>query len=222
VNWNEIEEYIMSAYESTTIHMLRQESGTCALVQDLLPLYLEGEVSTGSRDVIVEHLAQCDRCAGFLGGTQSARVQLRRDGAQRAQIVQRDQPARQALSIGQRRAMLFAMLALCALGGGGSSLLIASLSHGVGGPGPFFVGLLICLTCFSGLVALARKYSPLTPRRWFSLLTSCFVGAVGAVLVALPPEGPPKLIGMVLVVLAVAGVWLTVEQGSHHGQQLDQ
>jgi hypothetical protein len=198
--------------------MLRQESGTCALVQDLLPLYLEGEISTGSRDVIVEHLAQCERCAGFLAGTQSTRAQLRRDGIQRAQVVQRDQPARQALSIGQRRALLSAMLALCTLGGGGSSLMIASLSHGDGGPGPFFVGLLVCLTCFSGLVALARKYGPLTPLRWLSLLTSCLVGAVGAALVTLPPEAPPKLVGMVLVAVALSGVWLTVEQGTQRLQ----
>lgn len=209
----------MNAYESTTMHILRQEAGTCALIQDLLPLYLEGEVSTGSRDVIVEHLAQCDRCAGFLAGTQSARAQLRRDGAQRAQVVQRDQPARQALSIGQRRAMLCAMLALCVLGGGGGSLVGVGLSYGP--PGPFFVGLLICLACFSGLVALARKYSPLTPLRWFSLSISCLVGAGSAILITLPHEDPPKLIGMMLAFLALAGVWLTVEHGAHHGQQLE-
>jgi predicted anti-sigma-YlaC factor YlaD len=200
----------MNAYESTTIHMLRQESGVCALVQDLLPLYLEGEVSTGSRDVIVEHLAQCERCAGFLAGTQSARSQLRRDAVQRAQIVQRDQPARQALSINQRRAMLFAMLALCALGGGGSSLVAFGLTDG--GPGPFFVGMLVCLVCLGGLVALARKYSPLTWLRWFSLVTSCLVGAFGAILLILPPEAPPKMAGMVLAFVGMAGVWLTVEQ----------
>ena len=55
------------------------------------------------------------------------------------------------------------MLALCGLGGDGSALLIFGLDHGP--PGPFFVGLLICLFCFSGLVALARKYGPLTPLR---------------------------------------------------------
>jgi predicted anti-sigma-YlaC factor YlaD len=200
----------MNAYESTTIHMPRQESGTCALVQDLLPLYLEGEVSPGSRDVIVEHLAQCERCAGFLAGTQSARAQLRRDAAQRAQIVSRDQPAQQALSINQRRAMLFAMMVLCALGGFGSALVAFGMGHG--GPGPFFVGLPICLVCFGGLAALARKYSPLTPLRWFSLVTSCLVGAFGAVMVALPSDGPPKMIGMVLAFVGMAGVWLTVEQ----------
>jgi hypothetical protein len=206
----------MNAYESTTIHMSRPETGTCALVQDLLPLYMEGEVSPGSRDVIVEHLAQCERCAGFLAGTQSARAQLRRDAAQHAQIIQRDQPARRALSINQRRVMLFAMLALCALGGGGSPLLAFGLADG--GPGPFFVGMLVCLACFGGLVALARRYSPMTSLRWFSLVTSCLVGAFGAALITLPPEAPPKMAGMVLAFIGLAGVWLTVEHRIQHLQ----
>ena len=68
------------------------------------------------------------------------------------------------------------------------------------------------MVCFGGLAALARKYSPLTPLRWFSLVTSCLVGAFGAVMVALPPDGPPKMIGLLLAFVGMAGVWLTVEQ----------
>ena len=55
----------------------------CALVQDLLPLYNEGEVSPDSRELIVDHLAWCERCAGFLAGAQTVRAHL-----QRAQRVQ--------------------------------------------------------------------------------------------------------------------------------------
>src|SRR5262245_32729712 len=97
-----IEETIVTAYESTTVQIPHHEFGTCALVQDLLPLYLEGEVSPGSRDTIVEHLARCERCASFLAGAQSVRAQLRRDQAQRSRAFLHEQPVRQAVGAGQR------------------------------------------------------------------------------------------------------------------------
>ncbi len=34
----------------------------CALVQDLMPLYIEGEVSSGSSESIEQHLKSCDAC----------------------------------------------------------------------------------------------------------------------------------------------------------------
>jgi predicted anti-sigma-YlaC factor YlaD len=64
------------------------------LVQDLLPLYIEGEVSSGSRHFIVEHLGQCQRCAGFLAGAQSVRAQFRREHEQRAAAVEQEQARR--------------------------------------------------------------------------------------------------------------------------------
>ena len=67
----------MTAYESTTARLLQQELGACVLIQDLLPLYVEGEVSPGSRDMIMEHVARCEHCAGYLAGTQNALTQLR-------------------------------------------------------------------------------------------------------------------------------------------------
>ncbi|MBC8163265.1 MAG: zf-HC2 domain-containing protein [Roseiflexaceae bacterium] len=58
---------------------LDHDAEVCALVQDLLPLYLEDEVSADSRALIVAHLNGCAHCAGFLRGAQSARVQFARE-----------------------------------------------------------------------------------------------------------------------------------------------
>ncbi|NOK60761.1 MAG: hypothetical protein GFH27_549289n257 [Chloroflexi bacterium AL-W] len=86
------------AYESTTMLLREQNDVACALVQDLLPLYLEGEVSSHSRDMIVEHLGRCERCAGFLAGAQSVQSQLRRHQVQRANTVKQDQPSQRLVA----------------------------------------------------------------------------------------------------------------------------
>ncbi len=56
-----------------------QQPADCALVQDLLPLYIDNEVSPESHDRIATHIAQCERCAGYLAGARSVRAQLQRD-----------------------------------------------------------------------------------------------------------------------------------------------
>ena len=95
----------MTAYETTTSRLSQQELDACALIQDLLPLYLEGEVTPASRDLIGEHLSRCERCAGFLAGARSVYEQLQRDTMLRNSSVERDYAARQALITGQRRMM---------------------------------------------------------------------------------------------------------------------
>jgi hypothetical protein len=64
---------------SDTTNTPRDEQWDCALVQDALPLYLDGEVSPDTRSLIAEHLSTCPRCAGFLAGAQSVRAQVRRE-----------------------------------------------------------------------------------------------------------------------------------------------
>jgi hypothetical protein len=108
----------MTTYESTTSRLLQQELGACALIQDLLPLYIEGEVSAASRDLIAEHLARCERCAGFLAGARTVRDQLGRETRLRQSSVAQDQSAHQAIVRGQRRLMaivLGAFVGLCLL-----------------------------------------------------------------------------------------------------------
>lgn len=88
---------------STTTRLAQQEFGACVLIQDLLPLYLDNEVSEGSRAMIAEHLSRCERCAGFLAGARSMRSQLRGEGSLRHHHAVHDTATRQAVAMGRRR-----------------------------------------------------------------------------------------------------------------------
>jgi predicted anti-sigma-YlaC factor YlaD len=92
-------------HESTTTRLAQQEFGECVLIQDLLPLYLDNEVSEGSRAMIAEHLSRCERCAGFLAGARSMRMQLRGEGSLRQERAAHDVATRQAVALGRRRLM---------------------------------------------------------------------------------------------------------------------
>jgi predicted anti-sigma-YlaC factor YlaD len=112
----------MTAFETTTTRLVQQQLGGCALIQDLLPLYIEGEVTPASRDLIAEHLMDCERCTGFLAGARSSREQLHRESRLRETSVAHDRVARQAITMGQRRVMavvlvLFGVLCLVVVAG---------------------------------------------------------------------------------------------------------
>jgi predicted anti-sigma-YlaC factor YlaD len=199
----------MTAYESITTEMPHQEFGSCALIQDLLPLYLEGEVSPGSRDTIVEHLARCERCASYLAGAQSVRAQLGRERAQRVNAIARDQPARQAVASGKRLVMMFATLALCTLGAVASVLVWVGMTDHVG-PTPLPVGVVLGGVSFTCLAALAQRGAPFSFGRLAPIAALCGLGAFAAMLIAEANNSVIKLLGMILAVAAVAGVWLAV------------
>src|SRR5687768_4451173 len=91
----------MVSYESTT-SLLQQDLQICTLIQDLLPLYVEGEVTAGSRNTIVQHLSQCERCSAFLAGAQSVRAQLRRERSEAAHVLASDLPAQQTMQTYQK------------------------------------------------------------------------------------------------------------------------
>ena len=114
----------MTSFETATTRLVQQELGACALIQDLLPLYMEHEVSASSRDLIAEHLARCERCAGYMAGARSMRDQLRREGALRASLAAQDQATRQAIMLGQRRLRWLVVGGLCALFGFGLMMML--------------------------------------------------------------------------------------------------
>jgi hypothetical protein len=68
-------------YTGTTqrTRMPRAEIPGCALVQDLIPLYLDGEVTHESHVLMADHLQQCERCSGYLAGARTVRQQLLQD-----------------------------------------------------------------------------------------------------------------------------------------------
>jgi hypothetical protein len=205
----------MTAYETATTRLVQQELGACALIQDLLPLYVEGEVSPGSRDLIVEHVAHCDRCAGYLAGTQHALTQLRRDRTLHVATLERDAPNRQTVSARQR--LVTAIAVLTSYGGG----LIASvaLAHLVlEGPDPaaFFVGMVLGLASLASLLALARGRSPLTLQRVIALLGSCAAATFGS-FITLESGGEPLPV-LILWALGLVGVWVAVGPGVRDGE----
>lgn len=196
-------------YESVTTEIPPPEFGSCALIQDLLPLYLEGEVSPGSRDTIVEHLARCERCASFLAGAQSVRAQLRRERTARDSVVARDQPTRQALSARQGVASMLALLILCTLGGTATLLLGIGLDER---PSMFPAGALLGLLATAGLIALARRQGGMSLPRWIVLLASIALGVMAVAFIAFSHQFGIALLGMLLLALAVSGVWTSVFQ----------
>lgn len=122
-----------ASYESATTRLTQQELGACALIQDLLPLYMDDEVSPGSRELIAEHLARCERCAGFLAGARSMHSQLRREGAMRASLAAQDLATRQAVELGRRRLRWLVIGGLCTVLGFGLFVMMVLVLAGKGG-----------------------------------------------------------------------------------------
>jgi hypothetical protein len=202
----------MTAYESTTSRLLQHELGACVLIQDLLPLYVEGEVSPGSRDMIVEHVARCERCAGYLAGTQNALIQLRRDRTTHITTLKRDTPNRQTLAGGQR--VVTAIAVLTTYGGGlvASLLLWHSASRGSNNALELLLGLVLGLASLVALLALARSRSPLTLQRVLALFGSCGVALFSTIAFVANGHGPALTAGLLLWALGLAGVWAAVAQ----------
>lgn len=196
----------MPSYETVTTRLAQQELGACALIQDLLPLYIEGEVSPSSRDLIVEHLARCERCAGFLAGAQTALVQLRRDTAAQTSIVQHSQPEQQQLASGQGLLRFIAAFVICVVGGFGALLLSLGLRYGSGGS--VLVGVLLGLGGFGALAALAQYSARMSIARWFGLTLCCLTAVMPAMLViSLRGPSPVALPAIVLALLSFTGIW---------------
>ena len=70
----------------------RTEIPGCALVQDLIPLYLDGEVTPESHALMADHLQHCERCSGYLAGARSVRSQILND-QQKIHAAQVSQPS---------------------------------------------------------------------------------------------------------------------------------
>jgi anti-sigma factor RsiW len=202
----------MDTVEAPSSYQFQQELGACSLIQDLLPLYLEGEVSPSSRDLIIEHLPHCERCAGFLAGAQSVRALLRHDARQHAQVIAHDQPAQQALGSGQQAVTGIAVLLAAGLEIGGSVLFwygVIERSDSVAST----VGLVAGVVGLALLIYLARSRNPLTFLRVVALLGCSAAGVLGTGL-TFASNGQPLLgmLGVVLWGLLLGGVWLTVWQ----------
>jgi predicted anti-sigma-YlaC factor YlaD len=101
----------MQSNESTTRRIAHERPGICALIQDMLTFYLEGDVSPESRILIDGHLNECERCRSFLAGAQSVQVHLRREDQLRGSAVEHDWRAQQLISTGRRQVITIALVA---------------------------------------------------------------------------------------------------------------
>lgn len=207
---------MVESYESTTTRIAPLGTPNCTLVQDLLPLYIEGEVSPGSRDLIVEHLGRCERCAGYLAGAQSVRGQLRRDQIQRVASLQADEPQRGVvLRLRDIVASSLAML-LCLPGGGAAAAVGAGLSSG--GVEELLVGLFIATVIGVSILGLARILGPLTSARLSAICGGIALGGAGMILVVLFISGGSPfgiLAGFGVGVAGLVGVWSGVARAGH-------
>ncbi len=202
----------MPVYETTTMRLTQQELGSCALIQDLLPLYIEGEVSPSSRDLIVEHLARCERCAGFMAGAQTTMAQLRRETALQVNVVQRDEPARKTVKTGQWLLKLIATFTICVIGAFCAVLIAGGAGSGV--PAMSVVGLLAGLCCFGALAAVAQHSIRMSLLRWAGMSAGCIVGVIGCALAVLSRGEPLGVLTMlVLLLMGYGGVWLALREG---------
>jgi predicted anti-sigma-YlaC factor YlaD len=208
----------MSVYESERVYDsatdrldLAPAGELCALVQDLLPLYLEGEVNAVSRDVIVSHLARCERCAGYLAGAQSVRVQLRREEQSQRMVRTATQPEQQTLQRWQRMLAGFTALFIAIVGGLASIALASGIYSGQATQA--FLGLLIGSGALAALLVLARAVAPLAGSRLQQIGVGVLVGLVAPVV----GQSHNVLFQMLAVFMALAAltlVSLAVAQGA--------
>lgn len=197
----------MHANETITTQLRSQELGACALIQDLLPLYLEGEVSPGSRDLITEHLAGCERCAGFMAGAQSVRAQLRRDQAQRVESVRQDTPRRGAVLFWRQLLAGSMAMFLCLPGGVAAAAIGSGLGHG---GEELFVGLFVATMVGGALLGLARILGPLTSARLSAIFGGIALGGAGVIMMFLSDGGGSPigtLVGFAVGVVGLVAVW---------------
>ena len=200
----------MTSYESTTRQMPAPDVGACTLIRDLLPLYIEGEVSPSSRDLIVEHLARCEHCAGFLAGAQSVRAQLRRDRQPRTPAAA-SAPPQPIPASGHKLLLAIGMVTTCVFAIVGNLML----QNPLGRDGSRSSGLIIVLLCLGALVLLGRTRGAWTVARAATLAITYLIGCAAAMLLRFVGQEPVAVIACIpLGLIALAGIWRTVWNSS--------
>jgi predicted anti-sigma-YlaC factor YlaD len=199
----------MRSYESTTTR-LQHDVQLCALVQDLLPLYVEGEVTTSSRDAITGHLSQCERCAAFLAGAQSVRAQLRRGNAEATRALAADQPAQQAMQTYRRIAQVGLALVLLPVG-----LVIAGELWSSLGWHTRPLASIGALIAFLGLVLGFARRSRLSTAGIITFGIASFAGSLGLVtLMGGAVEAPYFFSAIAFIVGSLAMIWSVAARAS--------
>ena len=190
-----------SEYETATTRLQPHAFTPCALVEDLLPLYIDGEVGPASRELMAEHLAQCDHCAGYLAGAQSARNQLRREGGARAAVVANDRQAQQAVSSAQRMIATLAMVGLALL-----SLLISGMLWSQMWRAGQAISIFMALLSFGVVSLVALRRPTLSMPRWILLSSSSILGCISvcSMVFAVEDSSPTRFFALIFTLVSVA------------------
>lgn len=199
----------MTAFESSTIQLPHsQESGYCALIQDLLPLYLEEEVNPISRELIADHISDCDHCSGFLAGARSMRSQLQQEVRQRQISIAQTKPQTQRLfSLGSLIVTMVATLAAAAMG----SMSVIWIAEGLRWQSSLLLlGLPMFSISLTLLVLIARTRGPLTIERLLLLACSCMIGGIASALIFVVGRDLAVLTGFCSGLAALVLLWCTV------------
>ncbi|HEY0605202.1 MAG TPA: zf-HC2 domain-containing protein [Herpetosiphonaceae bacterium] len=179
----------------------------CALVQDLIPLYLDGEVTPESHALMADHLQHCQRCSGYLAGARTVRAQIlneqqtiRAAQAKQPSVAQVREPVAGSLGV----ALWQSLMALLYAAG-----LFAGFLGAVGASGrfpPIMIGGLLVLSGLAGLLVVgsARQLS------WLVLMVLTGAGGVLLTLAAVFLGGGAfvALYGLGVIGLGAWGVWL--------------
>lgn len=207
------------SYTGETVRQQRMEEPRsveipgCTLVQDLIPLYLDGEVSPESHVLIADHVQQCPRCSGYLAGARSMRTQILHD-QQAVRIASSAGPTvaqvRQPLA-GNLGLRLWQTLMLLTYGFG---LMMAAVGFGEQAPELVVVGGMITLLGMGGLI----KAGSLRTRFWRGLMLLTGAAGLLVTLIGLTDDGAGMqgvaLYGLTLLGLAAWGRWLSNAQPS--------
>lgn len=192
----------MRVYDQDTVMLHDRGEEACAMVQDLLPLYLDGEVSPATREQMTAHLAGCPDCAARLRSARSVQSELRRDLAQfHARPVAA--PARLPQQSWSSLLVAPLVLLLCLAGGAGSMLIAHSLRFW--STGELLAGAAVGGGALTALLLLAAVVAPLALARLWQLCAGVGTGmAAGFVLVY--GQGLAQATALLLALLAIAMV----------------
>lgn len=203
--------------ETQRHRMPHAEISGCALVQDLIPLYLDGEVTPESHVLMADHLQRCERCSGYLAGARAVRSQILNE-QQKIRAVTTQAPtaeqARQPVvrSLGRVLWQSFLWL-LYAVGLFGIFIAFADSQ-----PEALLVGGIMLVGALTGLLLSGSLFTA----SWRVLMWA--TSGIGALLgsAALADGGPNGgavfVYSIGLIMFGLWGVWLhrTQQPASHH------
>jgi predicted anti-sigma-YlaC factor YlaD len=180
-----------------------------ALVQELLPAYLDGNVSHESHVLIEDHLQRCERCSGYLAGLQATRERMRREQQElRAAQTMGPSVAQLRQPVVDTFGVTLGWTAITAAWLGG--LVFTFVATVASDP----VGIVLGALAVLGAVAWHARFSPARGSLWYGGMLA--MAPLGLFMIAHPRydhfNGVPQTtlsipFGIIFLVVATWGLW---------------